>query len=427
MPLRRIASVTLTGLALAGLLSLGSAPAQATTTQAAATQATTAQSAGAAVAQSTDFYQLPSEYPATDGALIRQEPSAYYLDPLKLIGSNAQVTRIMYKSTNSQGRPMAVTGTVLVPKTAWLGKGTRPLISLAAGTQGQGDQCAPSKLMTMGSEYEGILLKGLLLRGYAVTITDYEGLGTSDMHTYLSRLSQGHAVLDAARAALSLGIPGINQSTRVGIAGYSQGGGAAASAAELASSYAPELNLMGTYAGAVPADLQSVASNIDGSLYTGFLLYAANGLLASEGIDPSSYFNAQGLQSLQTAAQQCIFATLPSTAFLSTAKLTLSGQKFSALTTSGTFKEILNRQKLGVAGAPKAPVLVGQSLFDDVVPAAQAKALAKRWCAAGSTVQYATTLLPTHVGGYAGLLPDLFAFMEARVAGLPASSNCRSL
>ncbi len=37
--------------------------------------------------------------------------------------------------------------------------------------------------------------------------------------------------------------------------GYSQGGGAAASAAELASSYAPDLNVVGTYAGAPPADL----------------------------------------------------------------------------------------------------------------------------------------------------------------------------
>ena len=34
--------------------------------------------------------------------------------------------------------------------------------------------------------------------------TDYEGLGTPSMHTYVGRVAEGQAVLDAARAAMRL-------------------------------------------------------------------------------------------------------------------------------------------------------------------------------------------------------------------------------
>lgn len=408
--LHRMATAGMVALALTGSLVVGAANAQA------ASPATEAAPA--------DFYQAPTSFPANNGDLIRQQPSSFFLDPLKLISSGANVTRVMYKSTNNQGKPIGVTGTVLMPQGSWIGFGPRPLVTVAPGTQGQGDSCAPSKLLAMGQEYEGLLVKGLLARGYAVAVTDYEGLGTDGVHTYLARQSQGNAVLDMARAALNLNIPGLTASTRVGIVGYSQGGGAAASAAELAASYAPELKLIGTYAGAVPADLQAVASNIDGGLYTGFLLYAVNGLAAAEGFNVADYANAKGQATLAKAAQECLFTTLPSAAFLNTATLTNSGKKLSQLTTSGALKPILDKQKLGVIGKPNAPVMVGQSLLDDVIPAKQAREFAKRWCAKGTTVEWASTLVPTHVGGYAALLPNLFGFLEGRVAGLPATNNC---
>ncbi|GAB4979046.1 hypothetical protein MAHJHV60_47410 [Mycobacterium avium subsp. hominissuis] len=47
--------------------------------------------------------------------------------------------------------------------------------------------------------------------------------------------------------------------------GYSQGGGATASAAELAAQYVPELHIVGTYAGAPPADLKELLPYADGS------------------------------------------------------------------------------------------------------------------------------------------------------------------
>ena len=45
------------------------------------------------------------------------------------------------------------------------------------------DRCAPSRQFSEGIEYEAIGIEGLLARGYAVAVPDYEGLGTAGIHT----------------------------------------------------------------------------------------------------------------------------------------------------------------------------------------------------------------------------------------------------
>ncbi len=370
------------------------------------------------------FYQTPDTLPATNGALIRNEPSVFYLDPLKALKASATVERIMYRSTNSQGEPMAVTGTVLVPKTAWKGKGQRPMVSYGVGTQGIGDQCAPSRQLAAGQEYEGIFIKGLLSRGYAVAITDYEGLGTEGVHTYANRASQGHAVLDVARAAQQLGMQGLPANGPIAIAGYSQGGGASASAAELAPSYAPELDLRGAYVGAPPSDLEAVGKNLDGGLYTGFLLYALNGVASGYDLDLNSYLNEEGQATLGKNQRSCTIAGIADYAFLDTATLTTSGKKLSTVAQEEPIKSILQEQLLANGRKPAVPVLLSQSLLDDVIPYVQARDVAKRWCAQGSTVAMETTAGPTHIGGYVAAIPRAFIFLQARFDGRSPVSSC---
>ncbi|MCO4239013.1 lipase family protein [Pseudarthrobacter sp. MDT3-28] len=330
----------------------------------------------------------------------------------------------MYRSVNSSGAPVAVTGTVLVPYAAWTGSGPRPLVSYAAGTQGQGDQCAPSRAIATGEEYEGIFIAGLLARGYSRAVTDYEGLGTAGSHTYMARESQAHAVLDAARAAQRLGNPQIMPGGPVALAGYSQGGGASAAAVELAPQYAPELNLKGAYAGAVPADLPAVGRNLDGGLYTGFLLYAVTGMGAAGGLDLSPHLNAAGRAKLAATDNDCTLQSIASSGFLNTAQLTVSGQKLSSLLELPELKTVIAAQKIGNGRAPQVPVLLSHSVLDDVIPYDQGRQLAKRWCAAGSSVYFDVTAGATHIGGYAAAIPQAFIFLERRFSNRSAVSNC---
>ena len=100
------------------------------------------------------------------------------------------------------------------PYNDWPGTGPRPLIVYGPGTQGQGDQCAPSRQFNQGIHwspyldiafnYEELFVATMVARGFAIVMTDYQGLGTPGVHTYVNRLAQGHAMLDAARAAMRL-------------------------------------------------------------------------------------------------------------------------------------------------------------------------------------------------------------------------------
>jgi len=167
------------------------------------------------------------------------------------------------------GTPTTVTGVVFEPKVPWNGPGERPTIVYAPGTRGAGDQCAPSRAYVAPSagdrnqnfDAAAGLYDFALSQGVRVVVTDYIGLGTPGHHSYVNNIEEAHAVLDAARAGLKLA--GAPATAPVGFAGYSQGGGAAAAAGEYAASYAPELNVKGTFAGAPPADLFDVMRAVE--------------------------------------------------------------------------------------------------------------------------------------------------------------------
>ncbi|OZM71428.1 lipase [Amycolatopsis antarctica] len=373
------------------------------------------------------FYEPPSPLPpGENGDIVRSEPADFFLDPLKLTRAPAHVQRIMYRSTDTAGEPMAVTGTVLTPLVPWIGAGERPIVGYAPGTQGIGDDCAPSIAAAAGMEYEGPFIAGLLARGYAIALTDYQGLGTPGDHTYTNRLAQGHAVLDVVRAAQRLPEANLPDAGPVATAGYSQGGGASAAAGELAAEYAPELDLKGVYAGAVPAELGAVAKNLDGAYAAGFLGYALAGLSAAyPDLGIENVLNHKGKRLLDEVRQQCTIEVIAGQAFTRTADLTVDGRPLSAYLDEEPYASVVAEQRIGDS-APEVPTLVVHSALDDIVPYAQGRDMARDWCSGGTRVQFSTSLVPTHVGGAIRAFPEAFAWLEGRFAGVPAPGNCGS-
>ncbi len=371
------------------------------------------------------FYEAPATLPAGNGTVIRSEALSYLLDPAQAnqVAFNSQ--RVLYTSTTRTGKRIAVSGTVMVPKSPWVGLGRRPVIGYAVGTQGMADKCAPSRQFSDGLEYEGLFIQGLLLRGYAIAMTDYEGLGTAGIHTYMDRVSQGRAVLDMVRAAQKLSGTGLSSLSPVGIQGYSQGGGAAAAAVELAPTYAPDLKVKGASVGAVPADLLAVAKNLDGSMYAEFLFYATRGLSESYGINAKDAFNDAGDAVIDGVEGHCVF-DLFSNSGKKFVDLTNSGQSAGQIYSQAPYTSIVQGQRLGDI-KPTVPVLVTHSALDDVIPYAVGKAMAKRWCAKGANVYFSTNLNPTHLGGMLSTSTEMYAFFEARFAGVPQWSNCWTL
>lgn len=368
------------------------------------------------------FYEPPATIPSTPGTIIRSEPATFLLDPLDLSSRVVTATRVMYSSTDAHGNPIAVTGTVFVPKTKYRGKSTRPFISYAPGTQGMADRCAPSRQMAEFAEYEGIGIARTVGRGYAVGMTDYQGLGTPGTHTYMVRKAQGSAVLDMARAAKNLQNSGVGASTPVGLMGYSQGGGAAAAAAEMASTYAPELQIKGSAVGAPPADLAKVGAHLDGGLYMAFAASALVGVAQGSQVDPKPYLNADGQKLAAKIEGSCVYDLLDFS-FKASNRYTTNGKNLSQMMGEEPFASAVNEQRIGKI-KPSAPVVVNHAIGDDVIPYAVGKKLGSDWCDRGARVTFNAGLIPTHIGGMIPHVEKSMYFFEKRFAGKNQASSC---
>lgn len=367
------------------------------------------------------FYEGPDVVPATPGAVLRTERAKFFLDPLRRVPAPARVTRIMFASTDRLGQPIAVTGTVL--KSTRGRDGSRGLVAFAVGTQGMAGKCAPSRQMAVGREYEAVFIAGLLARGFDVVVPDYQGHGAaSPVHTYMSRVVQGHVVLDSLRAAQQ--VDGIEPGGPVAITGYSQGGAASASAAEMWEDYAPELDIIGVVAGAPPADLYRTARFLDGGPYFAFLAYTVAGIVEDYGIDAAAILNERGLKVLESVHEECLFESLRSHAFIRFSQLTVDGRSISDVMNDPALETILREQRLGAPGRwPKMPTMIVHSRFDDVVPFECGRALAERWVGQGARVRLVGGLAPGHIPAMATSYRSAFTFVRDRFAGKPMRAN----
>ena len=391
-----------------------------------------------------EFYTPPDPLPpGAPGDLIRTEPSRLVLEPSGQLGMiMADATRIMYRSTDVRGNPMAVTGTYFEPYNDWPGGGPRPLLVYGPGTQGQGDQCAPSRQFNQGIHwrpyldlafnYEEMFVSTMVARGFAIVMTDYQGLGTPGLHTYVGRVPQGDAMLDAARAAKKLPGTSLDPDGPIAFWGYSQGGGAAASAAELASSYAPELKVVGTYAGAPPADLKELFPYADGSVLVGAVGYALNSVMTAypEHADAiRSKLTPRGEDFLFKVQDQCVAETLAK--FMFRHLQPYFNEDINELVNEEPFSGLFDEQTLG-RFKPNAPVMILSNRYDPLVPWTGANQLGRDWCAQGADVQFWTNeeppflnkaiinhALPMFVDGERGM-----QWIADRFNGLPTTPNC---
>jgi hypothetical protein len=363
------------------------------------------------------FYTPPSPLPTgANGDVVwyRKTTGSTLTGALALAGAN--VWQIMYLSTNALGGQDAVTGTVLIPK----GRPTTsmPIIGFAPGTQGAGDSCAPSKQIAGGLEYELAAIDALLAKGWAVAVTDYEGLGTPGQHTYMVGRSQGQALLDVVRAARRLGPAGLSSSTPLGLWGYSQGGGAAGWALQLQPTYAPELKFSGAALGGTPADLKVVASNLDGSAGFAFLGMAALGFdQAYPELNLKGYLNSAGVTALDKLDAMCVIEALAAYSFRHISDY----MKPNPLSTAA-WQSRLAESKLG-ATAPTVPVFLGHGTVDEFIPYSQALQLKKDWCAAGATVTW-RTWVGGHVTAYLPFQPAAVSYLASRFSGAVPASSC---
>jgi pimeloyl-ACP methyl ester carboxylesterase len=237
------------------------------------------------------FYTPPAKIPGKrHGDLIwARAVSAKTALPHAAVDQN-----VLYRSTSFNGKTIAESGSVAIPK-GKAPKGGWPIVTWAHGTTGIADQCAPSRT---GPGVASPLEDSLLAAGYAVANTDYEGLGTPGTHPYLIGVSEGRSVLDIVRAAQQLYAGQI--SDNVAISGHSQGGQSAMWAAHLAPTWTPELKVKGTVPFAPVSHLEDQTGLLTSVNLTGLSGLVAMIIRGIDVYDPAA--NVSALLSPQAAA-----------------------------------------------------------------------------------------------------------------------------
>lgn len=362
------------------------------------------------------FYTPPDPLPpCRPGDLLRAEPiDAYLLPGVRL---RARAWRMLYRSTGAVGEPTAVSGTLLLPAEGLAfigrrGKRTLPLLGYAIGTHGIGDAAAPSRLLPRGLDWEAALMAMALARGFAVAVSDYQGLGTPGDHAYMVGRALGPNVLDAIRAARQLAPAQLDPDGPAAILGYSEGGAAAAWAAQLQPTYAPEITLAGVAAGAAAADLESATPQLDGTFFSFFIAYGGIGYAAAyPELELDPYLTPRARDGIEALRNSTVLQAVRSgPRFVRARELTDPN-----VLELPEWRARLRENRLGTI-APQAPVLLHHARNDKIVSFTHSTRLREEWEALGADVRlYVTRGGLDHLSGALAGTPVALDWLSRRI------------
>ena len=332
------------------------------------------------------------------------------------IGDLGVAWRITYRSHSINGEPIEVTGVIAAP--AGPATAPRPVLSVAHGTTGMADQCAPS--LDFPDNFIGSELTGLLERGWVVAATDYEGMGGPGIHPYVVGESEARGVFDIVRAAQTM--PELGAEGPLVVWGHSQGGHAAMHAAERWHALAPELDLVGVAAGAPPSQFNLLSAFLKGSDYQGYLVMAAAAMaVAYPELDLSTVVRPEYLGLLSELENGClehIFEVFNGITYsdLVSVEDIFSLPAWHARLTENDTNQLPNQ----------VPVIILHGDLDTQIPVVSSALLLGQLCA---FADHAPLERRVYEGKDHGtVIPayrdDLFTWMDARVAGEPAIDYC---
>jgi pimeloyl-ACP methyl ester carboxylesterase len=365
------------------------------------------------------FYNSPSgRLNGSAGQLIRYQE----VTGVPGVPSGAKFYRILYYSKNIYDKTIVESGYAVIPGEV-PPSGGFDILSWAHGTTGAAPICGPSILDDKTGVYLLPELSKFLSLGYVIAATDYEGLGVpGGIHPYLLGLSEGRAVLDAAKAVRQL--PGVKTNNRLVIYGHSQGGHAALFAGQLAPSYAPQFHLLATISAAPATELTTIISVSADNSFSSIEAFAVTAgytwAKTYNNLPASSIFTPTGLKIAQKyvgfictdALSKILKPYEPSTIFQSN------------LTSN---KNLMNDAALNNPGLVKisSPLLILQGTQDTTVPMFLTdNFVTTQACKIGDDLTYIHVNGSTHGEIVTLGYPEILNFLNN--LGKPATSTCSS-
>jgi len=344
------------------------------------------------------------------GQVVRSEP-------LGVSVANGTGLRILYRTQRSDGSMTYSSGMVFIPNADTAGR-PRLVVAWAHGTVGMGDQCAPSRT---SNPVAGIpWVSSMLARGWVVTATDYAGLGTAGTEGYLVGDDEAYDVLNSVRALKF--VPSADAGNSFAVWGHSQGGNSALFTAAMASSYAPELHLVATVASAPAAELLPLLNET----YDSALAWVIGPEVLTSwptvfsGLSVGQITTAAGYNNYKRIAQQCI----TSAAIEGLIRNGLHQRFFKVNPVSVARWRAAAQEEMAPLLSPSQPLMVAESLNDEVVLPNTTALYIERACAAGSDLTSLWLADVGHIQLAPTIGPSVINWLGDRFAGRPPAPTC---
>lgn len=354
---------------------------------------------------------LPNPLPGVPAAVQDLRGSIVSREPVNLAQVDGEATRAVYRTVSGiDGGVREVAGVFVLPSGV-PPTGGWPLISMAHGTTGIGQDCGPS----LDPDLMGFLptVRDLVAHGYAVALTDYEGLGGDGVHPYLEPRTAGFNVIDAATAIRNL-FPNIAE--RWVALGNSQGGQAVWAAGEMVANDPAGLDLVGVAALSPAANLTPLAQRAaEGRLTPDQRAVMPIVIAGLERSDPGLRLRdliSEQVRAEGGAAFACHSVSAPDIDL-----------QYSDRGDVQALRDALRRIALPQQ-PPGAPMLVMNGLADNTIAAPWVAAAVQEACELGGRIQHVEVDGAGHgdLGGSSYRI--LYEWLHDRFAAAPAPSNC---
>ncbi|MBH0778703.1 lipase [Nocardia sp. NEAU-351] len=365
------------------------------------------------------FHRPPRGFAKTQpGAILRTRRVELAL--FGLVPQRVSAWQLLYRSCDLHGAPEAAITTVLLPDDADP-EVERPLLAFQTAMDAVSERCAPSYALRRGAraigsvtQFEWLLVANALRRGWAVSIADHEG----PHGNFGAPREPGYRVLDGLRAAIAFAPLGLRADTPIGVWGYSGGGMASSWVAEMAPSYAPELNIVGAVLGAPVGDPGQVFERLNGTSFAGLpaiviaalhRLYPALGAVILDELSP------EGREFIERAEKASPLEAILSLAGKHVDDF-MTGRRIAEIMATPEFRAMFDDLRLGHA-APTCPLLVVQPIHDQVIHMDGVDGQVARYRAGGARVTYVRDRLSEHFSMLVLATPISLTWLADRLEG----------
>ncbi|WIM87467.1 lipase family protein [Candidatus Mycobacterium wuenschmannii] len=355
-----------------------------------------------------------------------------------------ETTQLLYRSTSQTGKPTVNVTSIIRPPFHF---GAPRVLSFQSAYDSLNRNDQPSYAIWGGfhlggviTHVEAVVFGPFLAEGYTIIVPDTEGQRAD----FAAGPEYGKNTLDSIRAAVnSSAVPG---DAKVAMLGYSGGAIATEWAAELAPTYAPEVNerLIGAAMGGVLVDPAHNLHYVEGAgFWAGVMAMALVGISRAFEVEAelATYLTPNGTRIFNAMQTASIVDVLGQYDGLTWSDLVVP--EYPTPEQVPVYVRCANQLIMGTGGTPTIPLFIGQGAHgelegtpsdqpgigagDGVMIAGDVRTLARDYCARGVTVHYEEYAELSHIWSLPIWLHHATRWTKQRFAGLPATQNCSSI